>query len=57
MQKLQGAQGWQTKLTPDSRALIMLGLGPKNTSSAALTQEPTLSSSNTPLESTFGSQQ
>lgn len=28
MQKLQGAQGWQTKLTPDSRALILLGLGP-----------------------------
>ena len=24
MQKLQGAQGWQTRLTPDSRALIML---------------------------------
>ena len=30
MQKLQGEQGWQTKLTPDSRALIMLGLGPNN---------------------------
>jgi peptidoglycan hydrolase-like protein with peptidoglycan-binding domain len=28
MQKFQGAQGWQTKLMPDSRALKKLGLGP-----------------------------
>jgi hypothetical protein len=28
MQKYQGDHGWQTKLTPDSRALIKLGLGP-----------------------------
>ena len=28
MQKFQGANGWQTKMVPDSRALIMLGLGP-----------------------------
>jgi len=28
MQKYQAANGWQTKLTPDSRALIKLGLGP-----------------------------
>jgi len=28
MQKLQGDNGWQTKITPDSRALIKLGLGP-----------------------------
>jgi peptidoglycan hydrolase-like protein with peptidoglycan-binding domain len=27
MQKLQSDQGWQTKLTPDSRALKKLGLG------------------------------
>ena len=27
MQKLQADNGWQTKLTPDSRALIKLGLG------------------------------
>jgi hypothetical protein len=32
MQKLQGDQGWQTKLTPDSRALIKLGLGPQDDS-------------------------
>jgi hypothetical protein len=29
MQKLQGDNGWQTKITPDSRALIKLGLGPQ----------------------------
>ncbi|MFC5865331.1 peptidoglycan-binding domain-containing protein [Acidicapsa dinghuensis] len=28
MAKYQADQGWQTKLTPDSRALIKLGLGP-----------------------------
>lgn len=28
MKKYQADHGWQTKLTPDSRALISLGLGP-----------------------------
>lgn len=28
MQKLQADNGWQTKIMPDSRALIKLGLGP-----------------------------
>lgn len=28
MQKYQADQGWQTKLMPDSRALVKLGLGP-----------------------------
>lgn len=28
MQKLQADNGWQTKMIPDSRALIKLGLGP-----------------------------
>jgi hypothetical protein len=31
MQKYQADHGWQTKLTPDSRALIALGLGPDHT--------------------------
>ena len=31
MVKLQSDNGWQTKLVPDSRALIKLGLGPGNT--------------------------
>lgn len=35
MQKLQSDNGWQTKLVPDSRALIKLGLGPNNTAVAA----------------------
>jgi len=32
MTRYQADQGWQTKLTPDSRALIKLGLGPNNDS-------------------------
>lgn len=36
MQKLQGENGWQTKITPDSRALIKLGLGPQQTTTASL---------------------
>lgn len=28
MEKLQSDNGWQSKITPDSRALIKLGLGP-----------------------------
>jgi len=28
MQKYQADQGWQSKVVPDSRALIKLGLGP-----------------------------
>ncbi len=35
MEKLQGDNGWQTKIVPDSRALIKLGLGPKTEASAA----------------------
>jgi len=31
MEKLQADNGWQTKLVPDSRALIKLGLGPGST--------------------------
>jgi hypothetical protein len=34
MQKYQADHGWQTKLTPDSRALIKLGLGPDHTANA-----------------------
>ena len=30
MTRFQADQGWQTKLTPDSRALIKLGLGPNH---------------------------
>ncbi|WP_158786799.1 peptidoglycan-binding domain-containing protein [Granulicella sp. L46] len=34
MQKMQGDNGWQTKITPDSRALIKLGLGPTDTAAS-----------------------
>lgn len=30
MQKMQADNGWQTKLVPDSRAIIKLGLGPSH---------------------------
>lgn len=36
MQKMQGDNGWQTKVTPDSRALIKLGLGPSRDQTQAL---------------------
>ena len=31
MEKMQADNGWQTKLVPDSRAIIKLGLGPGST--------------------------
>jgi hypothetical protein len=45
MEKYQADQGWQTKLTPDSRALKKLGLGPDysnaiNAKSANFTEPP-----------------
>jgi hypothetical protein len=36
MEKLQADNGWQTRIVPDSRAIIKLGLGP-STSAAAST--------------------
>jgi hypothetical protein len=40
MQKYQADHGWQTKLTPDSRALIKLGLGPKNDTAQTAAVQP-----------------
>ncbi len=42
MEKMQADNGWQTKLVPDSRAIIKLGLGPKSTAdtSEAATSAP-----------------
>jgi peptidoglycan hydrolase-like protein with peptidoglycan-binding domain len=34
MKKFQADHGWQTKIMPDSRALIKLGLGPQNPETA-----------------------
>ena len=54
MQKFQSDHGWQTKLTPDSRAIIMLGLGPSHKTDAqpakpatALPANPAISESDT----------
>jgi len=38
MIKYQGDNGWQTKVTPDSRALIKLGLGPNYSKEQLLNQ-------------------
>lgn len=54
MKKLQGDNGWQTKITPDSRALIKLGLGPKDAGAApdASTTASNGAGANTTLAST-----
>lgn len=48
LMKLQAENGWQSKIVPDSRALIKLGLGPDqsnviNPNSAALAAAPVAS--------------
>jgi peptidoglycan hydrolase-like protein with peptidoglycan-binding domain len=51
MQKFQEDNGWQTKLIPDSRAIIKLGLGPAQDSAfnpSAATPETSSISSFTP---------
>jgi hypothetical protein len=35
MEKYQADNGWQTKLVPDSRAIIKLGLGPDHDADSA----------------------
>ncbi len=45
MQKFQSDNGWQTKLVPDSRAIIKLGLGPTRDSSAIASSETSSMSS------------
>jgi hypothetical protein len=40
LQKLQADNGWQTKVTPDARALIKLGLGPAAPGNAASVSAP-----------------
>lgn len=61
MQKYQADNGWQTKITPDSRALIKLGLGPDNSADGTLLNTETASapaapaSSSVPPEDTLAS--
>ncbi|UWZ82616.1 peptidoglycan-binding domain-containing protein [Occallatibacter riparius] len=59
MQKFQADQGWQTKLMPDSRALVKLGLGPDystaiNAKDVASAAPPATSSSTIPAPQTAG---
>ena len=51
MQKLQGDNGWQTKLVPDSRAIIKLGLGP-NQDNVSLSN-PSPAETRSPSASTY----
>jgi len=46
MEKLQADNGWQTKIVPDSRAIIKLGLGPSTASSNAPASQPSASAAN-----------
>jgi len=48
MQKYQADHGWQTKLTPDSRALIKLGLGPHDAADASAASSPATGTSADP---------
>ena len=49
MSKYQSDQGWQTKLTPDSRALIKLGLGPsQDTAKSSTSSQASLPSAAAP---------
>lgn len=49
MVKYQADNGWQSKITPDSRAIIKLGLGPKqddgeySSAPAGISKTPTVS--------------
>ena len=56
MQKYQSDNGWQTKLMPDSRAIIKLGLGPSKSASPTGTGESARGLSETASASTFGQQ-
>jgi hypothetical protein len=47
MQKLQADNGWQTKLVPDSRAIIKLGLGPTQDNVASLQSTQAVPTSST----------
>jgi peptidoglycan hydrolase-like protein with peptidoglycan-binding domain len=48
MQKFQEDNGWQTKLIPDSRAIIKLGLGPAQSSSLSSASSATSASETFP---------
>jgi hypothetical protein len=53
MQRLQSDNGWQSKVVPDSRALIKLGLGPDHehllNPESAMTSQPMSTRSSSPM--------
>jgi hypothetical protein len=49
MTKLQADNGWQTKLVPDSRAIIKLGLGPSTASNSPANTAAPLTAPTAPL--------
>ncbi|HUY80916.1 MAG TPA: peptidoglycan-binding protein [Acidobacteriaceae bacterium] len=53
MQKYQADNGWQTRITPDSRALIKLGLGPDNSADGTLLNAEAMNAPATPAASTI----
>lgn len=57
MVKFQSDHGWQTKLTPDSRAIIMLGLGPEQSAPVKTASESPIpdAASATPAANTLAS--
>ncbi len=62
MRQYQSDHGWQTKLTPDSRALISLGLGPNHNEGTAIGRttstspaEPSSQQNAEPQENTLAS--
>lgn len=56
MAKLQADNGWQTKLVPDSRAIIKLGLGPAEDNVDALVSGAGASPVSAGSSSSFGQQ-
>lgn len=52
MLKFQADQGWQTKITPDSRALIKLGLGPDHSAAINASSGANFNSLPAPLPAT-----
>ena len=55
MQRYQADHGWQTKMTPDSRALIMLGLGPNHSEGTAAAETPPAAPNPGPAANTLAS--
>ena len=52
MQKYQADNGWQTRLMPDSRAIIKLGLGPESAETAAAGAAPAAVNTSSPSPAT-----